>query len=112
MALNRAAEEKQEEVYAPAHTQSSALIASQHILREVYFDQAPDSKLYITTDFDLVAVKNRQLVQYGKLRKTSNRKFPFLLTDDKSVVIYVAHDGFLYNADGDKIGFLQEHRGS
>ena len=112
MALNSPAQGVQQKVHAPERKQPVQVLASQHILREVHFDHAPDRKLYITTDYNLVAVKNKQLVHYGKLRQTSNRKYPFVLTDDKSAVIYVAHDGYLFDADGDKIGFLQEHRGS
>lgn len=112
LALKSSIEDANKEAIAPERKESPQVLASQYILREVHFNSAPENKFYITTNYSLVAVKKGQLVQYGKLKETNNRKFPYVLTDDESAIIYVAHDGYLFDSDGEKIGFMQEYHGS
>ena len=111
LAKDLSTEDAHQDVTAPVHSNTSQVLTSQHILREVHFNSAPENKFYITTNYNLVEVKQNQLVHYGKLKETNNRKFPFVLTDDTKAIIYVAHDGYLFDADGDKIGFMREYRG-
>ena len=111
LALESSMDDAHEEITTPARNESSQVLASQHILREVHFNSAPENKFYITTNYSFVEVKKGQLVLYGKLKETNNRKFPYVLTDDESTIIYVAHDGYLFDSDGDRIGFMKEHQG-
>lgn len=112
LALESSAKDAHEQAPAPERRPSSRALASQHILREVHFNSAPENRFYITTNYNLVEVRESKVLLYGKLKETSNRKFPYVLTDDKSEVIYVAHDGYLFDSDGERIGFMQEYRGS
>lgn len=111
LALRSANEDTYEEDYTPQPNNGPQVLASQHILREVHFNSAPEHKFYITTNYKLVEVKNTELVFYGELKKTNNGEFPYVLTDDEQAVIYVANDGYLFDSDGDKIGFMKKYQG-
>lgn len=86
-------------------------LASRYILKEVYLNIAPKNKFYITTNYNLVGVRKNQLVLYGKMKKTNSKKIPFVLTDDKSSIIYITYNGYLINSEGKKVGFIKEYKG-
>lgn len=94
---------------APSRT-SSARIASKYILRDVYFKALPNEKFYLTTNLNLVRVVNNNLEVYGKMVKTGNNSFPFVLSDNNDYQIFVAANGYLVDSDGNRIGFLKEHK--
>lgn len=112
LALKKAVESEAEEAtYARKQQNTGRQVSSERIVSEVVFENTPKAKLFITTSYRLVGLKNDQLLLLGKMEKTNSREFPYVLTDHKSSLIYISHTGYLFNKEGQRIGFLKEYKG-
>jgi hypothetical protein len=75
---------------------------------DVRFHADRNTPYYITTEGNLVTLKNDQLLIIGKAQRTGNESFPFKITDDKTA-LYVARDGMIVTSTGRQVGLMANH---
>ncbi|MFC6998637.1 M48 family metalloprotease [Rufibacter roseus] len=107
-ALSRPAPSQQAVVSnASARRSSSASrMPAQYILRQVKLQGAPNERIYVTTNFNLVRETSEGIEVIGKLEKTNNRSYPYVLESRYFSSIFVSTDGMLLNENGQRVGIM------
>ncbi|MGV3539888.1 MAG: membrane-binding protein [Rufibacter sp.] len=78
---------------------------AQQIMRQVKLASAPQERIYVTTQFNLVRETEDGLEVIGKLQKTNNRNFPYML-ESRYFSLFVSTNGLLLTEDGERVGVL------
>jgi hypothetical protein len=89
---------------------ASATISREAVLGEVKFNAAPASKFFITSDFNLVELKNSSLSVIGKLTSLASREYPYLIYDQANTQLLVDRQGNILTKSGKQIGTLKSYR--
>ncbi|WP_205499688.1 membrane-binding protein [Rufibacter psychrotolerans] len=105
VAVDRGAVAQQQTVTTPTR-RTSARMGSQQIMRQVKLASAPQERIYVTTAFNLVRETASGLEVIGKLQKTNNSRFPYVLESRYFDYLFVSTDGLLLNEDGRRVGVL------
>lgn len=84
---------------------------SRYILGDVYFSADPGSLYHVTTNLNLVKVKNGSLNILGKLARLNSRQFPFLIYDEQNTQLLVDVKGNIVTRTGKQVGLLTNHQG-
>jgi hypothetical protein len=94
-----------------ANNTSSSRLNSRYILGDVWFSADPESKYHVTTNLNLVKVKNGVLNVLGKLAKLNSRQFPFMIYDAQNTQLLVNARGHIVTRTGKQVGLLKNHQG-
>jgi len=85
---------------------TSSNMAGQRIMRQVKLTGAPQERLYVTTNLTLVRETSAGIEVIGKLQKTNNQNYPYVLESRYLPSIFVSTDGLLLNEEGRRVGVL------
>ncbi|MBA9078924.1 MULTISPECIES: M48 family metalloprotease [Rufibacter] len=85
---------------------SVSRMPAQYILRQVKLVSAPQERIYVTTQFNLVRETEDGIEVIGKLQKTNNRNYPYVLESRYFSDLFVNTNGLLLNEDGERVGVL------
>lgn len=90
----------------PVRTVSSAI----SVIGKITFRSNPGEQYYLTDRLSVVrlARNSRAAEVVGKLSRSGNRDFPYILTDGQQRRLYVSADGDVYNPDGEPVGRLSD----
>ncbi|WP_207432305.1 M48 family metalloprotease [Sabulibacter ruber] len=91
---------------ASKRSSSSRRMPEQYILRQVKLQSAPQERIYVTTSYNLVRETSDGVEVIGKLQKTNNSKFPYVLESRYFDYLFVSTDGLLLNEQGRRVGVL------
>lgn len=95
----------EEPVYEPEAQQTRAGIDKNNLLGKVVFHNDASGNYYVTKNLTLIKVGNNGVAVVGKMAKSTNEDFPLVIFNDQKKYVYVAKNGDIYDADGDKIGY-------
>ncbi|KAA6437663.1 M48 family metalloprotease [Rufibacter glacialis] len=85
---------------------SSRKMPAQYIMRQVKLQSLPNERIFVTTSFSLVRETDQGMEVIGKLQKTNNRNFPYMLESRYFNALFVSTEGILLNEEGRKVGVL------
>ncbi len=91
-----------------AEEPSGSSLDKQYVFRKVNFAQAPQEQFYLTNRLNLVHVTDDGIKVIGKLTRTTNRSFPYLVESDYLKTIFLTVNGTLVNQKGQKVGYLSQ----
>jgi hypothetical protein len=94
-----------------ASTTSRVALDSRYILGDVYFNADPASRFHVTTQYNLIKVGSSGISVLGKLSKTTNSQFPYLLSDNQNTQLLVSSKGAIVSRQGKQVGYLRNHNG-
>lgn len=77
------------------------------IAAKVLFDANPNTDYYVTKKLNLVKVENEQVFLIGRVTRSSDSNYPYMIYDDSGYRIYVAADGDIVNKSGKVIGRMK-----
>src|SRR4029078_1669247 len=71
----------------------NAVLDSKQVLAVVDFPSDRTANYYVTTRFNVVKVMNGQLYLLGKMLRTNNDDYPFILKGDHKGTLFIHKDG-------------------
>jgi hypothetical protein len=80
---------------------------SRYILATVDFPSDRSASYYVTKQFNVVKVQNGKLYLVGKMLKTNNASYPFIMTGDQKNPLYVDRYGKIVTASKELAGYLK-----
>jgi hypothetical protein len=95
---------RQEPVYQPEVERPSTAIDKRSLIGKVVFHNTSE-EYYLTAKMNLIKVGGRGVEVIGKMAKSDNEDFPLVIYNDHNKYLYIAKNGDIYDADGDKIGY-------
>ena len=99
-----------EETVAVAQPTREAILDSRYILADINFTADPHTSYHVTTQLNVVKVKDNRLYKVGKLTKLNSSRFPYMIYDESNTRVYVGSSGEIVNRRGGTIGSLTLHR--
>ncbi len=100
-----AMEKEEEESQTPTIRNTSNTTFT--IAAKVLFDANPNTDYYVTKKLNLVKVENEQVYLIGRVARSSDSNYPYIIYDDSGYRIYVAADGDIVNKTGKVIGRMK-----
>ncbi len=93
---------------APATTTPPAApaIPREELVGKVVFNASPEKEYYLTKKLQLVRVSQEGKEVVGKLEKTDNSQYPFVIQSRNNTYVYLANDGYIYSRAGEKMGYV------
>lgn len=88
---------------------SRKVLDERYIIGDVYFKNDRSGQYFLTTKYDLVQVKDNQVVILGKMGSLTNSEYPYAIYDDSNERMLVDADGNILSEDGKKLGRLNRH---
>lgn len=82
------------------------ILPSSSILARLEFNNAPGKDYYITTRLNIVKVENQQVSVLGRISQSTDRNYPFIISDTEGYRLYISSEGQIVNAKGVVIGKL------
>ena len=70
------------------------------------FNASPGKEYYLTKKLQLVRVTETGREVVGKLAKTDNSLYPFVIQSRNNTFVYLADDGYIYSRAGEKMGYV------
>jgi len=92
--------------YPQRQQQTETVLADRYVLGHITFNADPNSKYYVTTQYNVVKVANNQLQVIGKLSKTSNSTIPYIIHDNETQ-LFVRSNGLILTETGRQVGSLR-----
>lgn len=86
--------------------QTQTVLADRYVLGHITFSADPYSRYYVTTKYNVVKVADNQLQVIGKLSKTNNRQYPYVIHDNKTQ-LFVRSNGSILTETGRQVGSLK-----
>jgi hypothetical protein len=86
--------------------QTPAATASRGIIGEVKFNTDPNTRYFLTNQYNLVKLVNNQLNVIGKMTTTDNRQYPYMIYDN-STRLLVDTRGNIVSRNGQQVGLLR-----
>jgi hypothetical protein len=80
------------------------VLPSTSILARLEFNNAPGKDYFITTRLNIVKVENEELSLLGRLSKSGDQSYPFIITGSEGYRLYISSGGQIVNAKGNVIG--------
>ncbi len=81
-------------------------IPREELVGKVVFDASPEKEYYLTKGLQLVRVSEEGKEVVGKLTKTDNGQYPFVIQSRNNTYVYLANDGYIYSRAGEKMGYV------
>lgn len=97
-------------VYEPQQ-RTTRSTASNSIIGTVRFNANPYGQYYVTNNYQLVQVKNRQVKAIGKLTRLNSRQYPYMIHDEDNTQLLVDASGSILTRQGRQVGQLQAYNG-
>ncbi len=91
-------------------TNSESLINERYIVADITFAAEQQSSFYVTTRFNIVREMNNRLYSIGKMLKTNNSAYPYIITDAAGTKLWVNSQGYIINGNNRSVGFLKVRR--
>lgn len=85
--------------------------ANRNIIGEVRFHADPQSRYYVTRQYDLVKVQQNRAFTVGRVARRNSRSFPYLIYDDNNTQLLVDARGSILTQRGQPVGRLTAHNG-
>ncbi len=92
-------DEKRGLVKVPVSSESEPAIAA-----TIYFNANPQGKYYVTKEMKVVSVRNTGTAMIGRLTRSNNTEYPYILYDDTGYSLYVHLSGAIVSSSGNIIG--------
>ena len=73
-------------------------------LARLQFNNAPGEDIFITKRLNIVKIENDEMLMLGRLDQSSDKDFPFILSDTDGYRLYISSDGQIVNARGHVVG--------
>ncbi len=99
--------EKAETTASPVEQTAGNTMDSRYVLATVDFPADRSANYYVTKQFNVVKVQNGKLFLLGKMLKTDNASYPFILTGDQKNTLYVDRYGKIVTAEKELAGYLR-----
>jgi hypothetical protein len=93
-------------VAQPQRQQTQTVLADRYVLGHITFNADPNSRYYVTTQYNVVKVADNQLQVIGKLSKTNNRQIPYVIHDNQTQ-LFVRSNGLILTENGRQVGSLR-----
>jgi hypothetical protein len=84
---------------------TSSVLAEQYILGDLSFNADPNVRYYVTTRYNVVKVQNNGLQVLGKLARSNNRTYPYVIYDERTKLLVHAN-GTVVSQSGKPVGKL------
>jgi hypothetical protein len=88
----------------------AVVLADKYILADIRVESDPHSQYYVTTQYNVVKIKDNKLYKVARLSKSGSSSFPYLIYDEKGTRVYVDSYGAIVDRTGDKVGSLRLHK--
>jgi hypothetical protein len=82
------------------------------VIADVSFHADPNNKYYLTRNLNIVRVINEDILLVGKLTKTSDRNFPFMIYNNEGTRVYINLEGNIVSRSGKTVGRITDHLSS
>jgi len=83
-----------------------SVLSPKNIAATIYFNASPGTDYYLTTRMNVVKVEDNQLELIGRMTKTNDRDYPFIIYDDSGYRVYVDAYGKIVSGRGIVLGKL------
>lgn len=81
-------------------------IQANQVLALIRFHADPHTNYYVTTQYNVVRVKNRQLSVIGKLSRLNSKTYPYMISDAQNNQLLVDARGTIVTTQGRQVGKL------
>jgi hypothetical protein len=99
---------EQPKMESPTTSRVTSLpIDRQFLLGKFYLSANANEPLFLTTRLNIIKVVEGEIQIVGKLTKSDNQQYPYMLSDQQSRRLYVTRQGNIVNRQNHKVGFLQ-----
>ena len=78
-----------------------------NILADITFAAEQQSSFYLTAEFNIVKQMNNRLYSIGKLTANDNSAYPFIITNEAGIKLWVDNRGNILNGNSRNVGFLK-----
>ncbi len=82
-------------------------VTERYILADITFVAQQRSAFYLTAQFNIVRQLNNRLYSIGKMVKTDNSVYPYIITDESGTKLWVNSQGYIINSKSRSVGFLK-----
>lgn len=86
-------------------SRTNTVLADRYVLGDLTFNSDPYSRYYVTTQYNVVKVKDGGLQVLGKLARMNDRNFPYVIYDNETK-LYVHQNGTVLSQSGRAVGKL------
>ncbi|MEO7983946.1 MAG: hypothetical protein ABI688_07685 [Bacteroidota bacterium] len=99
----------EEQVYANVQLSSTAEPAALQtdIAAAIYFNANPNGKYYVTKEMNVVSIGNSRTAMIGRLKRSNNTAYPFVIQDDNGYSLYVHSSGAIVSRSGKIVGRIE-----
>ncbi len=94
-----------EPVSQPQTEEAETTIDKKSLVGKVVFHASPSSDYYLTKQYNLIKVTAKGVEVVGKIAKSDQEEYPYIIYNQNKKYVYVAKNGDIYDADGDKVGY-------
>ena len=81
------------------------------IISSVRFHANPNGKYYVTDNYQLVQVQNRQARAIGTLKRLNSRQYPYMIYDEQNTQLLVDARGVILTRQGRQVGQMSAYNG-
>ncbi|MCW3073077.1 MAG: rane-binding protein [Flaviaesturariibacter sp.] len=80
-------------------------LSNRNILGAITFNADPNSQYYVTSQYNVVKVRNNQVAVIAKLSRLNSRNYPYVITDNETQLLVDAR-GTILTRQGRQVGTL------
>ncbi|RYY64620.1 MAG: membrane-binding protein, partial [Chitinophagaceae bacterium] len=92
----------------PIVRRGASPIAERNILGDLSFHSDPNTRYFVTTDYNVVKVQDNRLYVLGKMARSNNRSYPYIIYDNQTKMLVHA-SGAVVTESGRTVGRLTAH---
>lgn len=74
------------------------------LLAKLQFDNSPGENIYITSMLNVVRMENDEVAVLGRVSQSSDKSYPFIISDSNGYRLYISSSGQVVNARGRVVG--------
>jgi hypothetical protein len=86
-------------------TVAQPTLSNRNILGAITFNADPNSQYYVTSQYNVVKVRNNQMSVIGKLSRLNSRNYPYVISDNETQLLVDAR-GTILTRQGRQVGTL------
>lgn len=101
----------QEPVYQQAPIVRQPATATSSIIGTVRFDASPNSRYFVTDNYQVVQVQNQVAKPIAKLARMNDSRFPYVIYDERNTKLIVSATGAIYTTNGRQVGSMWAYNG-
>jgi ribosomal protein S19 len=84
---------------------------AQSIIGTVRFNANPAERYFVTDNYQLVQVQNRQVKSIARLARSNSSRFPYVIYDEQNNQLLVSAQGAIITKSGKEVGSMQAYKG-